>query len=55
MSGLILARAYDPARGMCSVEHVKGDWFRLIPDRDPNNRALKMRSQVAWRKATTTH
>lgn len=53
MAGLILSRAFEPGVGMCHVEHVAGDWFRLIPDRNPLKRILKPRAAIRWRPAKT--
>lgn len=51
MSGLILGRAHEPGVGMCLVEQIGRDTFRLIPDNNPNNRLIRQRTQVRWRKA----
>lgn len=51
MSAQILARAYEPGRGMCNAESIGGDWFRLIPDHNPNDRILRHRDNVKWRRA----
>lgn len=50
----ILGRAYDQRRGMCSVQHIGGDYFRLIPDRKPNDRVIRHRALIEWRSTTTT-
>ena len=55
MSGLILARAYAPRRGMCNVEELGNGFFRLTPDKNPLDRLIQHRSQIQWRKATVAH
>jgi hypothetical protein len=55
MTGPISGRAYDSRRGMCNVEHIGGDHFRLIPDRNPNDRLIQHRAQIQWRRARVAH
>ena len=51
MTGLIVGRAYEPGRGMCMVEQIRpmSPVFRLIPERNPNNRVIRHRDRIQWR------
>jgi len=50
MTGVIVGRAWEPGRGVCLVEPLGGEWFRLIPENNPLNRVLRTRKQINWRK-----
>ena len=49
MTGAIIGRAWLPRYGMCSVEHIGGAQFRLIPDKTPNIRFIRHRDSIRWR------
>ena len=54
MSGLLVAGAYAQGYGMCNVESIGGEHFRLIPDRNPNNRLIRHRKAIQFRKTRRT-
>ena len=53
MTARILARAYEPGSGMCSVESIGRDFFRLIPDNPSKPRRIKHRAHIRFRKAAS--
>lgn len=54
MAGLIVGKAYERGVGMCYVEHVSGELFRLIPVNSGLSRILKTRREIAWRRTKET-
>jgi hypothetical protein len=52
VTGQFIGKAYAKGYGLCYVEHLGGDQFRLTPLRNPYNRIIRPRGAFQWRKTT---